>query len=109
VETLSPPKRLADQVKGYLNLIKATAQDNPWINVGRVEELVQSLIGLLKTLKRDGPEFDHRAVQAACRYFVVEDDGDEDMESEDGFDDDVEVMNAVANALDREDLVIDLW
>ena len=109
VETLTPPRRLADQVKGYRNLVVATAQDDPWINVDRVQALVRSLIELLKGLKRGGPDFDHRAVQAACRYFVVEEDGDDDMESEDGFDDDVEVMNAVATALDREDLVIDLW
>ena len=108
-DTLTPPKRLADQVKGYLSLVRATAEDNPWIKIDRVEELVRSLMGLLRDLKRDGPDFNHRAVQAACRYFVVEEDGDEDMESEDGFDDDIEVLNAVAAALGRDDLVIDLW
>jgi len=108
-DTLLPPRRLADQVKGYVKLIQATAVDNPWINVDQVKELARSLMGLLRGLTPDGPEFDHRAVQAACRYFVLEEDGDEDMESEDGFDDDIEVMNAVANALGRDDLVIDLW
>lgn len=107
--TLIPPKRLADQVKGYVKLVQATAQDNPWIDVDRVKELARSLMGLLRGLERDGPEFEHRAVQAAVRYFVLEEDGDEDMESEDGFDDDIEVMNAVANALGRDDLVIELW
>lgn len=47
--------------------------------------------------------------QVGWSHLVLKEDGDEDMESEDGFDDDVEVMNPVANALDREDLVIDLW
>lgn len=109
IEELHPPKRLADQVKGYLRLIQAEGRDKEWINVTLVESLATSLIGLLKTLKRGGPEFQHHAVQTACLYFVTEEDGEEDMESEEGFDDDVEVMNAVANALGLEELVIDLW
>ncbi len=109
VDVLYPPKRLADEVKGYLALVQAEARDKEWIPVQRVEALARSLIGLLKTLQRGGPDFEHRAVQVACHYFVQEEDGDEDMESEEGFDDDVEVMNAVARELGLDDLVIDLW
>lgn len=108
-EDLVPPKILAGEVKSYYKLVQATGETNDVVAVDKAKDLAQSLLGLLKNLKRDGPEEHHLAVQAACRYFTAEYDGDEDMESEDGFDDDIEVMNAVANALDLEDFVIDLW
>lgn len=40
-----------------------------------------------------------RLAQVAVRYFVMEDDGDDDLDSPFGFDDDLEVYNAVAEAL----------
>jgi hypothetical protein len=48
----------------------------------------------------------HRLVQVAVRYFVMDDDGDDDLASPFGFDDDVEVFNAVATVLGRDELVI---
>ena len=48
------------------------------------------------------PELDGRGrhlAQAALLYFVLETDGDDDLESPFGFDDDLEVFNAVAKAL----------
>ncbi len=50
----------------------------------------------------------HRLVQIAVRYFAMDEDGDDDLASAFGFDDDVEVFNAVAGALGREDLLITL-
>ena len=106
---LAPPKVLAGEVKGYFNLIKATGEVSEVVAVDKAKDLASSLMGLLKGLSQDGPVEHHQAIQAACRYFTSEYDGADDMESEDGFDDDIEVMNAVANVLDRTDLVIDLW
>ena len=106
---LAPPKVLAVEVKGYFNLIKATGEVSEVVAVEKAKNLASSLMGLLKGLSQDGPVEHHQAIQAACRYFTSEYDGADDMESEDGFDDDIEVMNAVANVLDRTDLVIDLW
>ena len=106
---LAPPKVLAGEVKGYFNLIKATGEVSEVVAVEKAKNLASSLMGLLKGLSQNGPVEHHQAIQAACRYFTSEYDGADDMESEDGFDDDIEVMNAVANALDRDDLVIDLW
>ena len=106
---LAPPKVLAVEVKGYFNLIKATGEVSEVVAVEKAKNLASSLMGLLKGLSQDGPVEHHQAIQAACRYFTSEYDGADDMESEDGFDDDIEVMNAVANVLDRDDLVIDLW
>ncbi|MCO4772521.1 MAG: hypothetical protein KDA24_20985 [Deltaproteobacteria bacterium] len=106
---LQPPKVLAGEVKKYFSLVKATGEISEVVAVEKARQLAESLMGLLKTLRKGGPDEHHIAVQAACRYFTSEYDGDDDMESEEGFDDDIEVMNAVARALDMEELVIDLW
>jgi hypothetical protein len=47
-----------------------------------------------------------RLIQVAVRYVVLEEDGDEDLSSPFGFDDDVEVFNAVAEVLGFSGLVI---
>jgi hypothetical protein len=46
----------------------------------------------------------HRMIQVAVRYYELE--PDEDLASPFGLEDDVEVMNAVAEALDRRDLLL---
>lgn len=108
-EDLKPPQVLAGEVKAYVSLVRATGRDSEVVAVDKAEDLGQSLLYLLRTLTKGGPREHHEAVQAACRYFAAEFDGDEDMESLEGFDDDIEVMNAVARALDLEEHVIDLW
>jgi hypothetical protein len=44
--------------------------------------------------------------QVATRYFVLQDDGEDDLQSPYGFDDDVEVFNAVVRALGHPELEI---
>jgi hypothetical protein len=41
----------------------------------------------------------HRLAQAAIRYFILEEDGEGDLASHHGFDDDAEVVNAVCDDL----------
>lgn len=47
-----------------------------------------------------------RLAQVAVRYFVLQDDGDDDLHSPYGFDDDVEVFNAVVRAIGQPELEI---
>ena len=108
-EDLKPPKVLAGEVKAYVGLVRATGRDSDVVAVDKAEQLGQALLHLLRHLSRGGPKEHHQAVQAACRYFSSEFDGDEDMESLEGFDDDIEVMNAVARALELDEYIIDLW
>ena len=44
----------------------------------------------------------------AVRYFIEDDDGQADFDSAEGYDADIEILNAVAERLGRNDLVIDL-
>ena len=55
-------------------------------------------------------EGDHRnrLIQAACYYFVENDDEDGDLQSVYGFDDDAELLNVILEHLDRPDLVIQI-
>jgi hypothetical protein len=66
------------------------------------QELGRALARRVRALLARWPALDTRGrhlVQAAVLYFVLELDGDDDLESPFGFDDDLEVFNAVAEAL----------
>ena len=68
------------------------------------DALATATLGLLSRAA-DAPEDDRRAISVAARYFVHRGDADDDLVSPFGFDDDVEVFNAVASRL-APDLVI---
>ncbi|MCA9494763.1 MAG: hypothetical protein KC621_32765 [Myxococcales bacterium] len=61
-----------------------------------------ALVARARTLLERWAELDHRGrrlVQVAVRYLAMEDDGDGDLTSAFGFDDDEEVIDAVERAL----------
>lgn len=60
------------------------------------DALVSASIDLLARAS-DADDADRHAVSVAVRYFVHPNDGDADLASPFGFDDDVEVFNAVAS------------
>lgn len=66
--------------------------------------LADRLLLMVDTLGSDCTPTQHRMVQVAVRYFELE--PDEDLASPFGLEDDVEVMNAVAEALGRQDLIL---
>jgi hypothetical protein len=108
-DELVPRTALRDDVLSYLRLVEDMAKLNRIINHQMAEAIAKRLVSMLKKVGKNSPEFDRRILQAACRYFVLEGDGEDDLDSEEGFDDDCEVMNAVAEHLGREELMIDLF
>ncbi|MCB9685881.1 MAG: hypothetical protein H6735_12640 [Alphaproteobacteria bacterium] len=70
------------------------------------ERLANALLNLVDAVGA-AEEAPRRAVHAAVIYFVQEDD-DEEITGVLGFDDDVQVVNAVARAVGRPDLVVAL-
>ena len=60
---------------------------------------------LLDRLTDATPEDHRRMVQAAVRYFILDDDAESDLDSPIGFDDDALVVKAVAGAVGAQDLV----
>ena len=106
---LLPRTALRDEVLSYLRLVQSMAETNRAINDEMAEAVAKRLVSMLKKTGKDAPEFDRRVLQAACRYFCLEGDGEDDLDSEEGFDDDCDVMNAVAEHLGRPELMIDLF
>ena len=72
------------------------------------EYIGRACFALLDSLGPDTPEESRRLTQLACRYFVETEDGEGDLGSVFGFDDDAEVLNAVVLKLDRPELVVSI-
>jgi len=66
--------------------------------------IAHRLIQMLEDLKTPVDPTHHRMIQVAVRYYELE--PEEDLASPFGLDDDLEVMNAVAEALGRKDLLL---
>lgn len=100
-EPLIADDTLRAEVRAYKSAIEAAPAADHELGLALVE-------GACKLLDAVTNPRAHRLVQVAVRYFVMDDDGDDDLASAFGFDDDVEVFNAVARVLERHDLLIDL-
>lgn len=98
---------LRGELQAHMERLEAARVTNEFLDgslatkLGRVCEAMLQLVPELD-------ERDRRLVQAAVRYFVLEEDGESDVESVCGLDDDVQVCNAVAGHLGRDDLIIEL-
>lgn len=95
-ERLHDVDTLRDQVHNHHLRVKADA--GPLTDVDSAGALHRATMALLERTS-SSPARVRRLAQVAARYFVVEDDGDDDMHSPYGFDDDVEVFNAVVREI----------
>ena len=82
------------------------ASENPLVDEETGAALSSACRTLIARTRHDPSRL--RLTQVAVRYLVMEDDGDRDTESPFGFDDDVEVFNAVCGALELPDLLLDI-
>ena len=97
---------LEDRVALYAKELESSAED------GRVFDLDQGLTlarqcEALLSIAEELDEESRRLVQAATLYLCVADDADGDMDSLIGFDDDAALIEAVAVAIGRADLLDD--
>jgi len=99
---------LRDEVSFYMHKVRGAADESEIVDIEMAEDISEAARALITYAAGLGDEEAHLVVHAAVRYFVLEDDAEDDLESPIGFDDDAEVMNAVAIVLDRPDLEIDL-
>jgi uncharacterized membrane protein YkvA (DUF1232 family) len=108
-EELRPVHELFKEVRDYQQTIKQRSQ---WrdadVDPTLANTLAEASLRLLGTLKDASPESTRRLVQAAVRYFVIEEDADSDLDSILGLDDDAEVLNAVLRKLGHADWQIDV-
>lgn len=108
-EPLVPVHELFKQVRDYQQTI---AERSQWrdadVDPTLANALIDASLKLLGTLNANSPEPTRRLIQAAVRYFVIEDDADGDLDSILGLDDDAEVVNAVLRHLGHERWTVDV-
>ncbi|MCA9489547.1 MAG: hypothetical protein KC621_06475 [Myxococcales bacterium] len=97
---------LRPQLDDYLVTLGQVAAVARGMDFSVAERLANALLNLIDAMTA-GDERQRRAVHAAVIYFVQEDD-DEEITGVLGFDDDVQVVNAVARAIGRPDLIVAL-
>jgi hypothetical protein len=108
-EELMPVHDLFRQVREYHTAIsqratwRAAGHGGGEIDPTLARALVEASQRLLGTLTEQTPTRTRRLVQAAVRYFLIEDDADADLDSILGLDDDADVINAVLRHLGYED------
>ena len=93
--------RMTQEYLKVVGRVLTEKESHPWNTARRVGD------GLLSLL-RDCSAEELPYVQAATLYFASSEDAQPDVESEDGFDDDAEVFNAVCQMLERSDLIVPL-
>lgn len=96
----APPEKVVARLKTYLAFVARVAEKNPQVN----HELATSIADHLEQLLMSAPAEKYKYAQAAARYFIEDEDADEDLLSADGFADDISVMNSVCHHLGRDDL-----
>jgi hypothetical protein len=108
-EELLPVHDLFRQLKDYQKEFEERAR---WLDGTFDPTTARSLcvasFKMLGLLNEGTPEPTRRAVQAAVRYLLIEEDADSDLESILGLDDDAEVINAVLRHLGHEDWQVEL-
>lgn len=102
-EPLYPLEDLREQVASYGLRIDAAG---PFADLELGRALVQRALALIDAIAAGATEVQRRLAQVAVRYFVLDEDGDDDLASAFGFDDDVEVFNVVVQRLGMGELAI---
>lgn len=102
-EAPAPVARLRADLDAFDELLGDAA--STMADVDTATRLILGCQALLDRLDTSDPRA-CRLAHAAVRYVVLVDDGDGDLESPFGFDDDVEVFNAVVEELGLSDLQI---
>lgn len=108
-EDLIPVDALPHIVESYRRVIHDAHRRNGRANVRVGDQIADALQGLLRSVTPKTGDKNLRIIQAAVRYFVIQDNATEaghDLQSERGLDDDARVVNAVLRFLGRDDLMI---
>lgn len=90
------------RVAEYLNALEQATQDNGMLDSEAAQILGQRVLELIDLCYPSAPHYVHAAVM----YFVNSDDVEHDLDSLSGFDDDIEVFNAVCAHLGQESLQV---
>jgi uncharacterized membrane protein YkvA (DUF1232 family) len=101
-QPLAPKDTLSKLVNDYVATLQNKSKTNEMVDLTLAKSIAASLLDLIE--KQEGDELSH--VQAAVHFFVENRDYIPDLESIAGFDDDAQVLNAVCEHLNRNDLEV---
>lgn len=100
------PAELRAELRAHVESIQAAAHDNELLDASLALALANTAEALLAEAEARDSDDVRTLVQAAVRYFILDDDAEPDLSSVCGLDDDAHVCNAVARHLGRDDLLI---
>lgn len=106
-EELLPVSVLMRAVESYRQLIREAASQNGKANAHVGDQIADALLALMSRVNAKTGDENLHIIQAAVRYFVIQDDGSgHDLLSRVGLYDDARVVNAVLRYFGRDDLVV---
>ncbi len=102
-EDLVPADRLRAELAEHLAQLTDHASRHEFVDL-ETATLLNSVCHRLLDRLAAAPEDHRRMVQAAVRYFILDEDAESDLHSPIGFDDDAQVVKTVAAAIGAQDL-----
>lgn len=105
-QRLSDETELRREIEAYAALIEKVAREKEFFDQRSARRLARISLRILDRWD-ELDEGDRQLAQAAIRYFLLSEDGDDDFESPTGFDDDDAVMGAVLRHLGLESCLED--
>ncbi|MBW2524060.1 MAG: hypothetical protein JRI23_07790 [Deltaproteobacteria bacterium] len=105
-QPLVPISELQSELRRYQQSLARSAQWSDEVDPVLARSLGNACVKLLSTVTDETEPAARQAIQAAVRYFILEDDAESDLDSVIGLDDDAEVLNAVLAYLGRSDLTV---
>lgn len=104
-QTLRGPDEIRVELDRYWDKLESVRDDYEFLDIATAWTLVSQCRRLLLWLEENHTPDRNRLVQTAVRYFIKSNDGESDLNSPIGFDDDAEVVEIVARILGQEELL----
>jgi len=106
-ESLVPVKVLSDELQEYVEELDTHSSNAEFVDAAIAKRITSLCWKLLDAMPAEPDERQHRLTQLAINYFVLAEDGHDDNHSLIGFDDDLQVVEAVIKELGLAELLED--
>ena len=93
-EDLIPIAALRVEVQDYLKELDEAISSFEFLDIATAKNVGNTCLGLLNHVGPNPSKMNHRVLQMAIRYFILDEDAEGDASSIIGFDDDAEVVRA---------------
>jgi len=96
---------LRKEIRAYIAKLEVVAEKTAFLDLVLARRVAAQCESLLDGLGPDSSTEHRQLIQAAIRYFIENEDEENDIESPIGFDDDLEVVELIAREIGREDIL----